>query len=163
MLFLIGASALSQQIENTETLKSFADKLSENKTVTNILFLGDSHIQSGWIPEVLRKRFQEKYGNAGRGLVFPYSVANSNGPQDFTAVSNQAWITFRSVYDQDIFKEMGALGFVMGNNKDSFLEINFKDPSDSFDEVKIYGNEEMKGENFTIYSSVSSLSSFVEK
>ena len=104
MLFLIGASALSQQIENTETLKSFADKLSENKTVTNILFLGDSHIQSGWIPEVLRKRFQEKYGNAGRGLVFPYSVANSNGPQDFTAVSNQAWITFSSVYDQDIFK-----------------------------------------------------------
>ena len=73
-------SLSAQQIENPSGMASFAQKLKANNKVTNILFLGDSHIQAGWIPEVLRQRFTEKYGYAGRGLVFPYAVANSNGP-----------------------------------------------------------------------------------
>ena len=138
-------SLSAQQIENPSGMASFAQKLKANNKVTNILFLGDSHIQAGWIPEVLRQRFTEKYGYAGRGLVFPYAVANSNGPLDITSVSNQAWQTFRLVYDQDVFSQMGALGFVMGNNKDSFIEIGFNNPNDSFDEVRILNDKQMAG------------------
>ncbi|MDR2204761.1 MAG: GDSL-type esterase/lipase family protein [Flavobacteriaceae bacterium] len=159
----IGFSAYSQHIENAESLQNFTKKLNENQSVSNVLFLGDSHIQSGWISEVLRKKFQEKYGNAGRGLVFPYSIANSNSPQDFLSVSNRAWKTFRSVYEQDIFPEIGALGFVMGNSEDSFIEIYFKNPEDEFNEVKIFNDKDMIGENFTIYESDVSLSDDVKK
>ncbi|UTF93498.1 LysM peptidoglycan-binding domain-containing protein [Elizabethkingia anophelis] len=156
-------SLSAQQIENPSGMASFAQKLKANNKVTNILFLGDSHIQAGWIPEVLRQRFTEKYGYAGRGLVFPYAVANSNGPLDITSVSNQAWQTFRLVYDQDVFSQMGALGFVMGNNKDSFIEIGFNNPNDSFDEVRILNDKQMAGESFTIYETNAPLNSYIAK
>jgi lysophospholipase L1-like esterase/LysM repeat protein len=161
--FVIGFLGFSQQIENAESLQDFTKKLNENQSVTNILFIGDSHVQSGWISEVLKKKFQEKYGNAGCGLVFPYSIANSNSPPYFSSVSNQAWTTFRLVYDQNIFPKMGALGFVMGNHKNSFVEINFKNPEDRFDEVKIFNDAQMENENFTIFQSDFSLSDYVVK
>ena len=140
--FLIGivivsfTSFKSQSIENKEILKPFVEKLNQEK-ITQILFLGDSHIQADWITAFLRNKFQEKYGNAGRGLVFPYSVANSNGPDDFTSATNQTWENFRLVYEQDVFPQMGASGFVIGNQQDSFLEIKFKNPEETFDKVII--------------------------
>ena len=140
----------AQNIENKEVLKPFIDKLNENK-VTQILFLGDSHIQADWITSFLRNKFQEKYGNAGRGLVFPYSVANSNGPDDFTSATNQTWENFRLVYEQDVFPQMGASGFVIGNQKESFLEIKFKNPEETFDKVIIFNDEKMNGEKFQLY------------
>lgn len=152
----------SQSIENKEVLKPFIDKLNENK-VTQILFLGDSHIQADWITSFLRNKFQEKYGNAGRGLVFPYAVANSNGPDDFTSATNQTWENFRLVYEQDVFPQMGASGFVIGNQKESFLEIKFKNPEETFDKVLIFTDEKMSGERFQLYKENQSLSNFVSK
>lgn len=152
----------SQSIENKEVLKPFIDKLNENK-VTQILFLGDSHIQADWITRFLRNKFQEKYGNAGRGLVFPYAVANSNGPDDFTSATNQTWENFRLVYEQDVFPQMGVSGFVIGNQKESFLEIKFKNPEETFDKVLIFNDEKMNGERFQLYKENQSLSNFVSK
>ena len=152
----------AQSIENKEVLKPFIDKLNENR-VTQILFLGDSHIQADWITSFLRNKFQEKYGNAGRGLVFPYSVANSNGPDDFTSATNQTWENFRLVYEQDVFPQMGASGFVIGNQKESFLEIKFKNPEETFDKVIIFNDEKMNGEKFQLYKENQSLSNFVSK
>ena len=152
----------AQNIENKEVLKPFIDKLNENK-VTQILFLGDSHIQADWITSFLRNKFQEKYGNAGRGLVFPYPVANSNGPDDFTSATNQTWENFRLVYEQDVFPQMGASGFVIGNQQDSFLEIKFKNPEETFDKVIIFNDEKMNGEKFQLYKENQSLSNFVSK
>ena len=152
----------AQNIENKEVLKPFIDKLNENK-VTQILFLGDSHIQADWITSFLRNKKKEKYGNAGRGLVFPYSVANSNGPDDFTSATNQTWENFRLVYEQDVFPQMGASGFVIGNQKESFLEIKFKNPEETFDKVIIFNDEKMNGEKFQLYKENQSLSNFVSK
>ena len=152
----------AQNIENKEVLKPFIDKLNENK-VTQILFLGDSHIQADWITSFLRNKFQEKYGNAGRGLVFPYAVANSNGPDDFTSATNQTWENFRLVYEQDVFPQMGASGFVIGNQKESFLEIKFKNPEETFDKILIFNDEKMNGEKFQLYKENQSLSNFVSK
>jgi lysophospholipase L1-like esterase len=152
----------SQSIENKEILKPFVEKLNQEK-ITQILFLGDSHIQADWITAFLRNKFQEKYGNAGRGLVFPYSVANSNGPDDFTSATNQAWGNFRLVYEQDIFPQMGASGFVIGNQQDSFLEIKFKNPEETFDKVIIFNDEKMNGEKFQLFRENLSLSGFVNK
>ena len=152
----------SQSIENKEILKPFVEKLNQEK-ITQILFLGDSHIQADWITAFLRNKFQEKYGNAGRGLVFPYSVANSNGPDDFTSATNQAWENFRLVYEQDVFPQMGASGFVIGNQQDSFLEIKFKNTEETFDKVIIFNDEKMNGEKFLLYKENQSLGNFVSK
>ena len=89
-------------------------------------------------------------------------MANSNGAIDFTAYSNQAWQTFRLVYEQDVYPQMGALGFVMGNSGNSFIEINFSDPKDSFDEVKIFNDNALAGEDFTIFKTSQSLKNFIK-
>ncbi|SDE74293.1 DUF459 domain-containing protein [Riemerella columbipharyngis] len=153
----------AQDIENTRFLTPFINKLKENDKVTNVLFLGDSHIQAGWLSGYLRNKIQEKYGNAGRGLVFPYQVANSNGPADFSSVSNQTWQTFRLVYDEHIFPQMGASGFVMGNEKPSFIEIQFKKPQDAFSKIVIFSDSCMAGQPFSLYKSDVSLSRFVSR
>ena len=152
----------SQSIENKEVLKPLIEKLNQDK-VTQILFLGDSHIQADWITSFLRNKFQEKFGNAGRGLVFPYAVANSNGPDDFTSATNQTWQNFRLVYEQDVFQQMGASGFVIGNQKESFLEIKFKNPDEFFDKILIFNDEKMNGEKFQLYKENQTLSNFVSK
>ena len=151
----------AQNIEQAKSLEPFFNKLKANKEVTNILLLGDSHIQAGHISDFLRHKFQEKFGNAGRGTVFPYALANSNGSQDFSSYSNQAWVTFRSVYEQNIYPQMGAMGFVMGNNADSFIEMNFNNTEDSFDLVRIFSDPTIKDQDFSLYSSDKSLKDFV--
>jgi len=97
LLISLGFSvfASAQKIENAENLAPFYDKLNKNESVTNILFIGDSHIQSGHISEYLRKKFQNKYGNAGRGTVFPYPLANSNGAIDIKLGRLSVWFMSR--------------------------------------------------------------------
>jgi|GEM_PF-163069 len=161
LFFFICSWMNSQTIENAKSLQPFIQKLKSNTSVTSVLMLGDSHIQVGWISETLRHQFQKEYGNAGRGLVFPYEVANSNGAADVTSVSDQSWETFRLMYQQNYFKEMGALGFVMGNHQPSFIEIDFKNPEDAFDVVKILNDAQMNGDSFDIYQSSQPLKSFI--
>ena len=152
----------SQNIENELVLKPFLEKLNQEQ-VTQILFIGDSHIQADYLTGFLRKKFQESYGNAGRGLVFPYQVANTNGSEDFSSSTNTPWETFRLVHEQKVFPEIGASGFVIGNKEDSFLEISFKNSEDSFDKVLIYNDEKMNGKSFSLYFENQPLKNFAEK
>jgi lysophospholipase L1-like esterase len=153
----------SQQIENSESLELFINKLKQNKDVTNILLIGDSHMQAGVLPNVLKNNFQFKYGNAGRGLVFPFQIANSNGPEDFSSVSNQTWQNFRLTYAQDVFEQMGAAGFVIGNNKESFIQIKLLKEEDAFTKVIVFNDTEMIGDTLVSYQSSDDLSDFIKR
>ena len=62
----------------------------------SIVHIGDSHVQAGFYSEPIRKTFQGKYGNAGRGLVFPYQATKTNGPADYSFSSLQVWKTRRN-------------------------------------------------------------------
>jgi lysophospholipase L1-like esterase len=82
-------------IHNSRTLSGFYDKLrslqsGEPKVVT-ILHIGDSHIQAGFLTRTIRDGLQQRFGNAGRGLVFPYGVAKTHGPLDTKSQSNIPW------------------------------------------------------------------------
>ena len=57
----------------------------------NIIHIGDSHLQADMITSVLRNGFQNRFGNAGRGLVFPQQLAKSNAPSDIASSSNITW------------------------------------------------------------------------
>jgi hypothetical protein len=50
----------------------------------------------------------------------------------------------------------------MGNSGNSFIEINFSDPKDSFDEVKIFNDNALTGEDFTIFKTSQSLKNFIK-
>lgn len=83
------------RIQNNKGLKSFYEKLlllqkGEIDRVS-ILHIGDSHIQADFITGNVRRNLQRVFGDAGRGLVFPYGVARTNGPVDVKTSSNAPW------------------------------------------------------------------------
>lgn len=58
-----------------------------NQRVFKIVHIGDSHIQADMFSGQVRKLIQQKYGNAGVGLVFPYRQIKTNAPGTFTTTS----------------------------------------------------------------------------
>jgi lysophospholipase L1-like esterase len=65
----------------------------------NIVHIGDSHIQAGFIPEEMRKNFTAyiSSGCGARGLVFPYRVAKTNNPSDYIVKFSGMWESCRNV------------------------------------------------------------------
>lgn len=75
-------------------------KLDPSRTLS-IVHIGDSHLQADYFSGMLRVLLQEKFGNAGRGLVFPYTVARTNEPASYSSASSGEWRGVRSVINPD--------------------------------------------------------------
>jgi lysophospholipase L1-like esterase len=56
-----------------------------------IVHIGDSHIQADYLSGRMRNLMQTRFGNAGRGLVFPFRLAATNSPADISVVSPSVW------------------------------------------------------------------------
>ncbi len=95
LLFLILVSSFSDRSEvdvrkneivNPDALRSFFESLKalemQQTTTVSIIHLGDSHIQADFMTSHVRKKMQDCFGNAGRGFVFPYKIAHTNGAFD---------------------------------------------------------------------------------
>jgi len=82
-------------LENTNSLFPLLAKLYKIKHFSNekavFVHIGDSHIQADFETSVIRNELQNYFGNAGRGLVFPYQVAKSNAPSDIISSSKSNW------------------------------------------------------------------------
>lgn len=103
-------------IHNTESLKNLLLKLKsikngQNQQVT-FVHLGDSHIQADMLTVVIRKAFQNYFGNSGRGLVFPYQAVKTNGPSDLIFSSSSSWKGNR-LAKKDSIPACGISGFGM--------------------------------------------------
>ena len=56
-------------------------------SVVRVLHIGDSHIQAEMVTNELRRLLQQRYGNAGRGLLMPLRLAGTNQSHDFAVTS----------------------------------------------------------------------------
>lgn len=162
-MMFISFNLWGQKIKNPEKIQDFFKKFDQSPENNQIVLLGDSHIQAGWLSEFLRTTLQKDYGNAGRGLVFPYSIANSNNPDDFTAITNTTWENFRLVHQQNTFPQIGLSGFIISNNQaSSYIEMTFKNENDAFDEVRVFHDAVMKGQSYTTYQNPESLKNYTQ-
>ncbi|HTD93915.1 MAG TPA: hypothetical protein VK644_08895, partial [Chitinophagaceae bacterium] len=88
-------STVFNRIFNNSGLDAFYQKLYDLKKndtgVISVVHIGDSHIQAGFFSGTMREEFQNSFGNAGRGLVFPYQLAESNAPADIMSSSGVRW------------------------------------------------------------------------
>lgn len=50
----------------------------------DIVHIGDSHLQADVATGVARRLLQQRYGDAGRGLVTPLKMASTNEPRDYS-------------------------------------------------------------------------------
>ena len=71
--------------------KKLAKVRVQHKGRVSIVHIGDSHLQADIMTSILRNGFQDYFGDLGRGLVFPYQLASTNGPRDLNVASNATW------------------------------------------------------------------------
>ncbi|MDQ3045955.1 MAG: GDSL-type esterase/lipase family protein [Bacteroidota bacterium] len=88
----------------------------------NIVHIGDSHIQADNLSGQVRQKIQLRFGNAGRGLIFPYRAAKSNEPSSYKSTTNVVW-----EYKRNVFLEkplpIGICGYTI-ETRDSAAELN---------------------------------------
>lgn len=131
---------------NVETLQPFFQKLKElgrgERRRLNIVHIGDSHIQADWWTGYLRIRLQEIFGSAGRGLVFPFTLAGTNSPTDIRSGSNQAWEYRRTTFQQKHIP-VGIAGLtVQTSGQQVWLDVQVRHDTlinYAFDQVKLFG------------------------
>ncbi len=115
------------KLENDSmTMYFFYKKLYElqdtKKGRVDIVHIGDSHIQADHFSGIIRQKLQLRFGNAGRGLVFPYRAAKSNEPLSYKTTTNVIWDAKRNVFYEKPLP-IGVSGFTI-ETADSAAEIN---------------------------------------
>ena len=86
------------QYWNRNSLQNFYDKWhSQEPQKISIVWMGDSHIQPDVLPEVVRKRLQEKFGDAGRGMMFPLSTGRTYSSLQYKSEHYGPWACSRSI------------------------------------------------------------------
>lgn len=101
-------------ITNAAQLKPFFEKLytlqKEKKGNLNILHIGDSHIQGGYLTQQIRVNLQQEFGNGGRGFIVAAKVAGTNEPYSYATNSNIKWDSKRMVFpDQPLPIGLGGI------------------------------------------------------
>jgi lysophospholipase L1-like esterase len=122
-------------------------KNGEKRQVT-IVHLGDSHIQGGYFTNRFRELITMKYGEAGRGFIFPYSFLKTNGPEDVRFSSSSEWTGYK--YNHNPMKtKTGIAGYDLKcRDTTAMFSFSLKQGADSlypFNEVVVYHkNKELK-------------------
>ncbi|MET0638109.1 MAG: GDSL-type esterase/lipase family protein [Chitinophagaceae bacterium] len=107
-------NTIFNRVLNNTPLDSFYQKLYRLKTTgqgnVSVVHIGDSHIQADFLSNEVRDGFQDFFGNAGRGLVFPYQLAKSNAPSDIISSSNTSW-SYNRIAHPELGQPVGVSGF----------------------------------------------------
>jgi lysophospholipase L1-like esterase len=126
---------------DSSALSGFYAKLAElrsgQRDRVTILQIGDSHIQPGYFSGTARAGLQRYFGNAGRGLVFPWKLAGTNQPDDIRISSTSAW--------QRSNNEIGICGYGLQTQAAGNLVIqtnNFFQVDNSFDSITLILKEQ---------------------
>lgn len=145
------------RIETPESLDAFWAKLFKQRTekgrVLHILHLGDSHIQGDFLTREVRTRMQAAFGDAGRGFVFPYRVAGTNGPRDYQSASEGRWVVRHGVRDHSPETPVGLAGYALESDQGAAgLTLRMQPESGHFSKVYIFSSEmEAHAVDFLVY------------
>lgn len=120
------------RIENREYLNPVFEKMHTQRVQggkkISVVHIGDSHILGDFLTREVRERMQREFGDAGRGLIFPYKLAQSNGPRDFLAETNTRWIGASCQRDLSPETNFGAAGFKLSTtNPAAALTFRLRD------------------------------------
>ncbi|MFN4080268.1 MAG: GDSL-type esterase/lipase family protein [Saprospiraceae bacterium] len=128
-------------IENVEYLRPFFEKLYHQRVKggkkLQVVHIGDSHVLGDYFTREVRRRLQREFGNAGRGLVFPYKLAASNGPRDFMVEAAGRWQGSNCQRDLSPVTRYGISGFlVQTTTPNGALHFRLRDSTTS--EVQLF-------------------------
>lgn len=178
--FIDYKSNVLQLPENGSTYKPFFQCIDSLIDFGNgkiqILHIGGSHIQADIYTHIMRTRLQSLSPdmNGGRGLIFPYTIARTNNPSNYSVSYTGTWQYCKSTQSNSNCK-LGLTGMaVITGDYYSHIAVN-PNKTDStgyvFDKVRIYHEPttyrlQVKTTDTLItgrYDSVSGFSEFVLK
>ena len=114
------------QYHSPDAIGPFFEKLkNSDKHKVRILHIGDSHLQSDIGASNSRNILQDVFGFAGRGSVFPYTIANTHATYDYEVKKQGSWQRRRNIDTFPVF-DLGVTG-ITARTYDSTagFEINF--------------------------------------
>ena len=150
-------------IENAGYLQPVLHKLYLQRTrggkKVNNVHIGDSHILGNFVTDEVRQHLQNAFGDGGRGLIFPYQLANSNGPRDYQIQTDNRW--YGSNCQQNLADQTpyGISGFLAESfQKTGQLNIQLRDTSSAqsrlFTKVTIFYREDNGPVRFRVQDAV---------
>ncbi len=85
--------SIQQAYFNQSDNLTVSTKSSKNNsdTLFTIMHIGDSHVQGDYFSGEIRIQLQSRFGNAGRGVLFPYALAKSYGPKGVSVKQSGHW------------------------------------------------------------------------
>jgi lysophospholipase L1-like esterase len=148
-------------IQNDAHLEDFFENLFQqqklNDRKVSIIHIGDSHIQADYLTSVIRRSFQQHFGNAGRGLIVPYRVAGTNEPANFITRSPSRWTAKRIVHPDNPLP-IGIGGITIQNvSADVSLEVHLNDlwQDYAFDKLTLFYLKNATSFNYTVTDTLS--------
>ncbi len=91
-------------IEYPENIENSLQKLNSLSSGTDssfvIVHLGDSHVQMGVFGNQMKKNLQPLFGDAGDGILYPYSACKSVGPTNLKSTFSGTWTNNNILRDQ---------------------------------------------------------------
>jgi hypothetical protein len=132
------------QYYDSKVLKSFSDKWnSTNPALISIAHFGDSHVQPDIYSGALRKKLQICKGDAGFGMLFPFSTAKTYSMVDYKSDNTGTWTNAKSISRRPLLP-LGITGMTSrtGDSNAGF-RILFRDhvPSE-YRKLKIFCTQE---------------------
>lgn len=142
-------------IQNEPFMGRFLDKLHQLEQGdidrVRIVHIGDSHVQAGFWTGDLRYHFQKRFGDAGRGLVFPFRLAETNNPLDIRWLSNKTWTARKNIYKDGPPIGLSAASISIAD-PEFYIELIMKDSlkGAEFDQITLFNNKGPEAFDFTL-------------
>jgi lysophospholipase L1-like esterase len=154
-------------IQNAEHLDEFYENLfrleKSQDEVVSVIHLGDSHIQADFLSHTVRKSFQNRFGNAGRGLIVPGNVAGTHDAFNVVSSSPVKWKAKRCVYpDQPL--AIGVGGITINTDLvNARLDVSMKDLwiDHSFNSLTLFFQKDISSFHFSVKDTADQTLAFV--
>ena len=125
-----------------------------------IVHIGDSHIQAGFLTSEVRRLLADFYCDSAVsiGYVFPYNLAGTNSPREYTFKSNSNWV-FKKIITSEESLKAGLSGIVMETcDTNPSLSVSLKNQKlgdKFFDEITVFFDNSTANYTFKVEGSVS--------
>lgn len=143
-----------------ERIENFANKCRTEDSTVQIIHIGDSHLQAGFLGEKIRYQFNHNFFKSDSlispGTIFPYQLAGSNNPYFLETDIRGSWV-FNKNTDKDTSNNFGLMG--ISATTDSLAQVKLKlnhkySPNRyGFDQVEVWHSP---GAKITVLDSIKS-------
>ena len=153
------------KIINESALISVFEKL-RNRESISIIHIGDSHIQADMFTGKIRNSLMHYFNcdsSANRGNIFPYSIAQSNEPDDYAITLNGSW-KFENITKATKETEFGFQGINLKSTTDSLkLKLKLHNKNIHYQFSKIAVQMETSGQIIKIKSDNQQIAEYSKK